>query len=71
MVTWNGHGRKLPWSNFKILSQNVPRGTEENHAKPQDNRSLDRDLKPGPPEYEAGMLGTQPKRLFTKKSRAD
>jgi hypothetical protein len=28
----------------------------------QDSRSLDRDLNPGPPGYEAGVLNTQPRR---------
>jgi hypothetical protein len=28
----------------------------------QDSRSADQDLKPGPPEYEAGVLTTLPRR---------
>jgi hypothetical protein len=35
-------------------------GTEEVHKEPQDNWSVPRDLNPGPPEYEAGVLTTQP-----------
>jgi hypothetical protein len=55
-------GRKRPWSNFKVLAQHFPGGTEENHEHRQYSRSLGGDLKPGPPEYEAGVLTTQPRR---------
>jgi hypothetical protein len=46
-----------------IISGTIPvfEGTEENHQKLQSGyRSPDRDLKPGPPEYEAGVLTTRP-----------
>jgi hypothetical protein len=40
----------------------------------QDRRSPDRDFKPGPPEYEAGMLTTRPRlpvRVFFKLTSED
>jgi hypothetical protein len=46
---------------FKVLSWNLPRRTEENHEDlSQDSRSLGRELNLNPPEYEAGVLTTQP-----------
>jgi hypothetical protein len=38
--------------------------TEENYEQShsQDNRSPGRDFSPGPPEYEAGVLTTRPRR---------
>jgi hypothetical protein len=39
---------------FKILSQNLPGGTEKNLS--QDSRYPSRDLNPESPEYEAGAL---------------
>jgi K+-transporting ATPase c subunit len=35
--------------------------TKRNHEKHQDGRSQGRDLNPGPPEYEAGVLTTRPR----------
>jgi hypothetical protein len=45
---------------FKVLSRHLPGGTEENYEKThsQDSWSTARDLKPGPPEYEAGVIIT-------------
>jgi hypothetical protein len=43
---------------FKVLSRNLPGGTEEKHAKRQDGQSSGRDLNPVPPECEAGTLTT-------------
>jgi hypothetical protein len=41
-------------------------GTGENHEQPQSgSRSLGRDLNPGPPEYESGILTSQLRRLVT------
>jgi hypothetical protein len=41
----------------------LPGGAEENHENfSQDSWSPGRDLNPGPPEYEAGMLTTLPRR---------
>jgi hypothetical protein len=34
----------------KAPPRHFPRGTEENHEKPQNNQSPDQNLKPGPPE---------------------
>jgi hypothetical protein len=31
MINWKGFGRKWPWPNFKVLSRELPGGTEENH----------------------------------------
>jgi hypothetical protein len=59
MTNWKGCRSKQSLPNFKVLSQNVPRGTEENHETPQDSRSPFRDLNPIPPEYEAGLLSTR------------
>jgi hypothetical protein len=47
---------------FKQLSQYFPRETEEKHKKSQSSRSPCRDLNPGLPEYEAGVLTTRPRR---------
>jgi hypothetical protein len=47
---------------IKVLFQNLPGGTEENHEVPQDSRSPGIDLNPGTPEYDAGLLITQPRK---------
>jgi hypothetical protein len=39
---------------LKVLFLHLPGRTEQNHDKPQD--SLGRELDPGLPEYEAGVL---------------
>jgi hypothetical protein len=63
IINWKGCGRKRSWPNSKALSRNLPGGTEENHEKiSQDIRSPGSDLNPGPPEYEAGVLTTRPRR---------
>jgi hypothetical protein len=46
---------------FKLLSRHLSEGTDEYHETPQDSRPPGRDLNPGPPEYEAGVLTTLPK----------
>jgi hypothetical protein len=33
MMNWKGYRRKRLWPNFKVLSQQWPEGTEENHKK--------------------------------------
>jgi hypothetical protein len=44
-----------------LLSQHLPRGTEENYENlGKDSQSLDWDLHLGSPEYEAGVLAIQP-----------
>jgi hypothetical protein len=30
-MNWKGNGRKSSWPNFKVISQHVLEGTEENH----------------------------------------
>jgi hypothetical protein len=52
-MKWKGFERKWLWPNFKVLSQNLPRETEETHEKvSHDSRCLSRDLNPGSPKYE-------------------
>jgi hypothetical protein len=47
---------------IKALSRHVPRRTKENHNKPQSDRWFPgRDLNPGPPKYETGVLITRPR----------
>jgi hypothetical protein len=31
MMNWKGFGRKWSWPNFKVLSWNLPGGTEEKY----------------------------------------
>jgi hypothetical protein len=58
-----GFGRKRSWPNFKVLPRKSSGGTKEKQETlSQDSRSPGRDLKPGPPEYEAGVLTTGPRR---------
>jgi hypothetical protein len=58
-MNWKGFGRKRSLLNFRVLSQPLPVGTEENHKDVSyDSQSLGRNLNPGPPEYEAGMSST-------------
>jgi hypothetical protein len=55
MVNWKGCRRKRSWPILRY----GPR-TEENTKKScQDSPTLDSDLKPGPPKYEAGVLTTR------------
>lgn len=44
---------------FKVLPLHFHGGTEETHEKPQNNRSAGRNVNPGPPEHEVGMLTTR------------
>jgi hypothetical protein len=61
MMYWKGIGRKRRWPNFKVLSRQSPGQTEENHGKlNQDSRSPGRKSKPGPHEYEVGLLTIPP-----------
>jgi hypothetical protein len=56
MMNWKGCGRRQSWPNFKLLSQHLPGGTEDNHKNlSEDNRSPSRDLKLGLLEYESGV----------------
>jgi hypothetical protein len=64
MMNWNESERKRSWPNFKVLSRHSSGESEENHGNfSQDSRYTRRDLNPGPPEYEAGVLSTCPRRL--------
>jgi hypothetical protein len=55
---------------FKVLSKHFPTGTDENLD--QGSRYPCRDMNPGPPEYEAGVLTTQPRRsVWTNVSEED
>jgi hypothetical protein len=56
---------------FKVLCRHFPGGTEENHKNlSQDRRSRGRDLNSGPPEYEAGVLNTWPRRSVSETRNA-
>jgi hypothetical protein len=55
MINWKGFGRKRLWSNFKILFRNFPEELRISTKTFQDSRSPNRDLNPGPPEYEAEL----------------
>jgi hypothetical protein len=68
MKNLKGFGRKRSWPNLKLLSQTLPGGTEENHENlSQDCWPPCRDLNPGPPEYEVGVLITRPRRILLKR----
>jgi hypothetical protein len=57
MLSCNGYGRKQSSLNFNVLSQNLSGKTEENYKNlSQNSQYTGRDLNPGPPEYEAGVL---------------
>jgi hypothetical protein len=53
-MNWKGCGRKWSWPAFAWRYWGKPRKLR------QDSRSPGRDLNPGPPEYEAGLLTTRP-----------
>jgi hypothetical protein len=46
-------GLKLLWNIVRDLSQHLPVWAENNYEIPRNCRSLGRDLKPVPPEYES------------------
>jgi hypothetical protein len=48
-------------AHFKVLSQHLPGGTEESHERTQNSRFPGRDLNPGSPKHEAGVLITRPR----------
>jgi hypothetical protein len=57
MTNRKGCGRKRSWHNLRhypAIYLEGPRKTTEDHF--QDILSTDRDLKPGPPDYEAEVL---------------
>jgi hypothetical protein len=49
--------KKTVMTHFKVVSQNFPAGTEENHKNLiQDSQSLGQDSNLGPPQYEEVVL---------------
>jgi hypothetical protein len=62
MMNWKGCGRKRQWPNlgyYLSIYREGPKKTMRNLG--QDNGFPGRDLNPGPPEYEAGVLTTRPR----------
>jgi hypothetical protein len=55
--------KKQSCHNFKVLSWYSTEETEENHEElSEDSRSQGWNLNPGPPDYQAEVLNTQPRR---------
>jgi hypothetical protein len=70
MMKWKVFGRKWSWSNFKVLSWHSPGWTDESHENlGQNSRSPGRDLNPGPPKQEAGVLTTRQRRSVRRRRR--
>jgi hypothetical protein len=60
-MNWKGCGRKWLWSNVRHCPEICVVGlrtTTENLS--HDSWSLGHELNPGPPEFKAGVLTTQP-----------
>jgi hypothetical protein len=69
-MNWKGFEKKRSWPNLRrylCFGIMVLRKTTKNIIK--DKRSVNRYLNPGPPEYEIGILATQPRRSLTLKAR--
>jgi hypothetical protein len=69
-MNWKWRGGKRSWRNFRRypgICLEGPRKTTKNLS--QDSLSPGRDLNPVPPEYDAGLLTTQP--LFSACSLAE
>jgi hypothetical protein len=63
-MNWKSFVRQRSWHDFKVISQHSLGGTEENHKSlSQDSRFPGRDLNSVSPEYEAGVLTSQPRCL--------
>jgi hypothetical protein len=61
MMNWRGFERKRLWPNFQGTDLEFTGGTVENHKTlSQASRYPGRDLSPGPPAYESGVLTTRP-----------
>jgi hypothetical protein len=60
-VEGSGHG--LIFRYYSGIRLEGLRGTTKNLS--QDSKSLDRDLNPGPPEYQVGVLTTRPRGSVT------
>jgi hypothetical protein len=66
MMNWKGYERKRSWRNLRYYPSICPQGLRRTtKGLGQDSRSAGQDLNPGPPEYEAGVLVTQPRRSVT------
>jgi hypothetical protein len=62
MMNWKGFGRKLLWSNFKVLFRHLPGGTVENHEKSVSQGSrYPAEIWTRDPEYEVEVLTTLPR----------
>jgi hypothetical protein len=67
MMNWQVFGRKLSWFKYKVLSGIRLEGLRKATTNfSQDSWSSDRDLIHGPPEYEAGVSTTRPRRVTDK-----
>jgi hypothetical protein len=63
MMNWKGGGRKRSWPNFRYNPSICLEGLRKSTKRiSQDSRSPVRDLNPGYPAYEAGVLTTRPRR---------
>jgi hypothetical protein len=59
-MNWKGCGRKRSWPNLRYYPGICLEGlTKTTKNLSQHSRSPGRDLNPGPPEYEAGVLTTR------------
>jgi hypothetical protein len=67
MISWKEFRRKRSSNNFKVLKgrRKIMKNLHE------DGQSPGRNLKPGPSEYEAGMLTAPPRRSIDAISIAD
>jgi hypothetical protein len=62
-MNWKGCCRTRSWPNLRYYPGIYPERPRKTTKKlSQDSRSLGRDLISGPPEYEAGVLTTRPRR---------
>jgi hypothetical protein len=62
-MNWKGCGRKRSWPNLRYYPDICLEGLRKKTKNlSQFIRSPGRDLNPGPPEYEAEVLTTRPRR---------
>jgi hypothetical protein len=67
-MNWKGCGKKRSWPNLRLYPRICLEGLRKTTKNlSQDSRYPGRDLKPGPPEYEAGALTTRPRRSVNMK----
>jgi hypothetical protein len=63
MMNWRGFGRKRSWRKFNVLPGYSPEETERNQKNiKHDSLWTGPRFEPEPPEYEAGVLTTRPRR---------